>query len=54
MKEYALYRGDNLLGIGTTKKLEKEFGISRKYLWWLQSPSSQRRYKGKGYMVVKV
>ena len=40
---YALYRGDELLGIGTAEQLAKERGVSRDTIYWYASPSNLKR-----------
>ncbi|HIQ91029.1 MAG TPA: hypothetical protein IAB27_05350 [Candidatus Coprosoma intestinipullorum] len=42
-KEYALYKGDELLGIGTLNELSKRFGIKIKSLLFYQTPAYKRR-----------
>lgn len=45
MKEYALYKGDELLGIGTLNELSKQFGIKIKSLLFYQTPAWKKRHK---------
>lgn len=42
-KEYALYKGDELLGVGTLKELSKEFGVKIKSLLFYQTPAYRKR-----------
>lgn len=42
-KEYALYKGDELLGLGTLQELSKMFGIKIKSLLFYQTPAYKRR-----------
>lgn len=42
---YALYRGDELLGIGTKEELAKQFGIKVKTIEFYHSPAYKRRGK---------
>ena len=42
-KEYALYKGDELLDMGTLEYLSKKFNIKRKSLLFYQSPTYRRR-----------
>lgn len=43
MKEYALYKGDELLGLGTLQELSKQFGVKIKSLLFYQTPSYHKR-----------
>ena len=53
MKEYALYKGEELLAIGTLKELAKRFKVKPKTLLFYQSPTYlKRREKGKNYRVL--
>lgn len=50
-KEYALYKGDDLLDMGTLEYLSKKFNIKRKSLLFYQSPAyrkEQAREKEEG------
>lgn len=42
-KEYALYKGNELLDMGTLEYLSKKFNIKKKSLLFYQSPSYKRR-----------
>lgn len=53
-KEYALYKGDELLGIGTLETLSKEFGIKIKSLLFYQTPTYKKRTsEKKGKRLIK-
>jgi hypothetical protein len=55
MKYYALYKGDELLTVGTKKELAKYLNVSENTIRFYASPTYQRRNKkGNGYLVVKV
>lgn len=41
--EYALYKGDELLDMGTLEYLSKKFNVKKKSLLFYQSPSYKRR-----------
>ncbi|MEC0169887.1 hypothetical protein [Paenibacillus graminis] len=43
MKEYAVYKGENLLAIGTAQKCAKELGVHPEYIRWLTTPTAKRR-----------
>ena len=42
-KEYALYKGDELLDMGTLEYLSKKFNIKKKSLLFYQSPTYRKR-----------
>lgn len=42
-KEYALYKGDELLDMGTLEYLSKKFNIKKKSLLFYRSPAYKRR-----------
>lgn len=42
-KEYALYKGEELLSIGTLQELSKQFGIKIKSLLFYQTPAYKKR-----------
>ena len=53
-KEYALYKGDELLGFGTLNELSKQFGIKIKSLLFYQTPSYHKRTsEKKGKRLIK-
>lgn len=43
MQEYAVYKGEELLAIGTAKECAKKLGVTPKYIRWMTSPVAQRR-----------
>lgn len=43
MAEYALYKGDELLGIGTAKELAKMHGVKEKTIYFYTSPVYKKR-----------
>ena len=56
--EYALYKGDNFLDIGTIKDLSERYNISVKTLRWYSTPCYKNKIKNKNniksYVVVKI
>ena len=55
MKEYVLYKGDELLGIGTLKYLSEKFKIKIKTLLFYQTPTQKKRTsENKGRRLVKL
>lgn len=55
MKEYALYKGEELLEIGTLKFLSKKFQVKIKTLLFYQTPTQKKRTsENKGRRLVKL
>ena len=54
MKEYALYKGDEFLQIGTIKELAEYLNVKPKTIQFYASPTYQKRNKGNNYIVIKV
>lgn len=44
--KYAMYRGDELLGIGTACELAERFGIKRKTVMWYAYSACHKRTNG--------
>lgn len=46
MKEkpgFAVYKGENLLAMGTAEECAAKLGVSPKYIYWLTMPTAKRR-----------
>lgn len=52
MKEYALYKGDELLGIGTLKELAEKNGVKPSTIYFYISPSYKKRGNGRNRKVL--
>lgn len=46
MKEYALYKGEEILAIGTADEIAEELGILKKTVWYYGTPSQHKRTSG--------
>ena len=44
-KEYALYRGEEFLTMGTRQEIAEEMGVSMKWLYFMTTPSYKKRLK---------
>ena len=51
---YVLYRGDELLGVGTTKELAKAHGVKPETIYFYSTPSYKRRFKSDSKRLVAV
>ena len=54
MRDYALYKGDKFIDVGTLKELAQRQGIKYKSIIFYGSPTYQRRTGGRGWIVVKL
>lgn len=45
MNEYAMYKGDKLLYIGTSEELAKNHGVKRDTIYHFATPSYRKRRK---------
>lgn len=53
LQQYALYKGEKLLGMGTARELAKQLGIKVDSIYFLQTPTyRKRREKGKNNRVL--
>ena len=53
--KYAVYKGEELLAIGTSYQLAEQLGVKRKTVQWWASPTNRRRVEaGKGKRKVAV
>ena len=43
MQEYALYKGDELLGIGTLEELAEKRGVQKETIYYYSMPAYQRK-----------
>ena len=46
-KEYAIYKGDKFLDIGTAEELAKKFNVTANNIRFLSTPSAKKRRKNK-------
>lgn len=51
---YALWKGDQVLAIGTAKELAERFGVTVKTIRWLASPAARRRDTGKRLVAERI
>lgn len=45
MKEYALYKGDELLAMGTIEEIAKQIGVKRETIVFYKTPAYKNRLK---------
>lgn len=48
-KEYALYKGDEFIMIGTAKEIAKERNVKEKSIQFYVTPTYKSRYKNRKY-----
>jgi len=55
MQDYALYKGDELLALGTLDEMEKQLGVRRKSILRYGTPSYRKKCKGRnGKVLIKL
>ena len=54
MNEYALYKGDELLAMGTVREIAKQLGIREKTIRFYGSPSQEKRSSNKARRLIKI
>ena len=52
--EYALYKGDNLLAIGTLDELAEFRGVSRNTIYYYSMPANKRQDRGNKVVAIKL
>lgn len=54
-REYALYKGDELLAMGTKEEIAKKLGIKRNTVEFYGMPAARKRIKGKnGKILIRI
>ena len=53
-REYALYKGDKFVDVGTLKELAKRHGVSERTISFYGSPTYQKRTGGRGWIVIRL
>ncbi|MGP4073802.1 hypothetical protein ACTWQB_14760 [Piscibacillus sp. B03] len=43
VKEYAVYKGENIIAMGTAEECAEEMGVQPEYIKWLTMPTAKRR-----------
>lgn len=46
MKEYALYKGEEILAIGTIKEIAEKMGVKKRTIKFYLTPTYRKRIKG--------
>lgn len=50
--DYALYKGDDLLAIGTMKEIAEQMGVKYRTIMYYKTPSQSKRTKGNGRILI--
>ena len=51
---YAVWKGDELVAMGTAKELAKQLGVKVRTIYWYVSPAAKRRDKGNRIVVERI
>lgn len=54
MQEYALYKGDVLLEIGTAKEIAEKLGIKKTSVYFYGTPACRKRNKNNARILIKI
>ena len=54
MREYAVYKGEEFITIGTADECAKELGVKSETIRWLSTPTAQKRQGENSIVVVKM
>lgn len=54
MKDYALYKGDKFIDLGSVKYLAKKMNVKEKTIKFYSTPTYQKRTGGRGYVVIEI
>jgi len=54
MKEYALYKGDTFIDLGSKKKLAERIGVKISTITFYMSPTYKKRGFENRYLVIKI
>lgn len=54
MSEYAIYKGDEFLDLGTVEELSKKFNVKKETISFWASPSNLKRVGNNGKVAVKL
>lgn len=54
MTEYALYKGDEFIMIGTLKELSEYLRVKKDTVYFYSMPAYQKRSKGNAIVVIKL
>lgn len=52
--KYALWRGDECLGIGTAGELAEKMGVKAETIRWYASPANKRRDNGRHIVAERI
>lgn len=52
--EYALYKGDDFIDVGTAQELARKLKVTVDYIKWMTTPTAQKRNKGKRMTAIKI
>lgn len=52
--EYAVYKGDKFIDLGTAEYLSNKFGVPRKTIWYWVTPAYWRKNKGNSLITIRI
>lgn len=54
MKEYAVYKGEDILAIGTVKEISKALNVKQETVRFWATPSYAKRIKGSARIAIRL
>ena len=54
LREYAVYRGDELICVGTAKECAEELGVKVNTIYWMSNPAYHKRAKENWTIVTRL
>lgn len=54
MREYALYRGEEILSIGTIREIAEHMGVKYRTIMYYKTPSQKNRIKKNGRVLIEL
>lgn len=54
LKQYAVYKGEECLAVGTAKECAKKVGVAQDTIYWLSNPSVHKKDKGNRKIVIRL
>ena len=51
---YALYRGDELVDVGTADELAERRHVTAAYVRWMATPTARRRVRGRRLLAYRI
>lgn len=54
VKDYAIYKGDKFIDLGSVRYLAKRMNVKEETIKFYSTPTYQKRTGGRGYVVIRI